>query len=60
MEDHNDLWNVKLDVLQFGQKGPDSNESLEIMLEAYGYKGYALLPQWELMYLTKYSGTPII
>ena len=32
-EDHNVLGNVKLHVLQFGQKDPDSKESLEIRLE---------------------------
>ena len=32
MEDHQGLGNVKLHVLQFGQKDPDSKESLEIRL----------------------------
>ena len=33
MEDHQGLGNVKLHVLQFGRKDPDSQESLDIRLE---------------------------
>ena len=32
MEQHDGLGNVKLHVLQFGKKDPDSKESLEIRL----------------------------
>ena len=63
MEDHNGLGNVKLHVLHFGQKDPDSKESSEIRLEferlSYGYIGYAQPPPWFSTFSTE-SNAPII
>ena len=53
MEDHEGLGNVKLHVLQFGQKDPDSKESLEIRLSRTPMIDYVPPPLSDLMYLTR-------